>query len=224
MRYAVLTDVHGDVDSLQRVLEHIARQAVDQVISMGDVFECKVSKRQAEKYEFTGDIAEVVDADPRVEVLLRGALLLRGNQEERIASLVPRAHLPDWTRPILHAPLEHRTDFAVYGHGHRLPWRETQPGVWSPAEAPFPGRALIHGHHHRSALRRLPQARCGRDAEPVLVPVRHGEPIHLAPGARYIVNVGPVAKTAPERGPSPAWAVIDEDAATVTHHHCEEKT
>ena len=38
---------------------------------------------------------------------------------------------------------------------------------------------------------------------------------------RYVVNVGSVTRCAPDRGPSPAWAVIDEAAATVTYHHLQ---
>ncbi|MFI1366322.1 metallophosphoesterase family protein [Streptomyces griseochromogenes] len=219
MRYAVLTDVHGDIAALGEVLARIRRQDVDQVICLGDVFECRVSKSRAAAHVFR-TVEDVFEADPRTAELLDGVLLLRGNQEERIASLVPPAHLPPWTPPLLRAPLEHRTGFAVYCHGHPLPWRETEPGVWSPVDADFPGRVLVHGHHHRSALHQVPLPGTGHAAARRL-PVRFDEPVHLASGARYVVNVGSVATAAPERGPSPAWVVVDEDAATVTYHHCD---
>ncbi len=216
VRHAVLTDIHGDTARLRAVLERIRAQDVDEVVCLGDVFECRVGKRDAPAYEFKGSPTEVFDADPQLARLLDGVRLVRGNQEERIRALVPEAHLPDWARPLLDAPSEHRTDFARYCHGHSLPWRELEPGRWCPAEADFPGRALVHGHHHRSALYRL---RPGGPTHVDHVPVRFGEPVPLAPDARYIVNVGSVAPCAPDRGPSPAWAVIDEAAATVTYHN-----
>ncbi|WOX10307.1 metallophosphoesterase family protein [Streptomyces sp. N50] len=218
-----MTDIHGDTARLRAVLERIREQGVDRVVCLGDVFECRVGKKEAAGYAFGGRLADVFDPDPGLARLLDGALLVRGNQEERIRSLVPGPELPGWTRPLLDAPLEHRTGFALYCHGHPLPWRELEPGTWCPADADFPGRALVHGHHHRSALYRL-RSVGGGPARAVRVPFRFGEPVPLAADGRFVVNVGSVTRCTPDRGPSPAWAVVDEDAATVTHHHAEEET
>ena len=43
------------------------------------------------------------EAQAQLARLLDGVRLVRGNQEERIRALVPEAHLPDWTRPLLDA-------------------------------------------------------------------------------------------------------------------------
>lgn len=219
MRHAVVTDIHGDTARLRAVLDQIHAQEVDQVVCLGDVFECRVGKRELAGYEYGGRLLDVFDPDPELARLLDGVRLVRGNQEERIRALVPGPGLPAWTHPLLDAPLEHRTGFALYCHGHQLPWRELEPGLWCPADADFPGRALVHGHHHRSALYRLWP---GGSRDPVRVerlPVRFAEPIPLAADGRYVVNVGSVTGCAPSRGPSPAWAVVDEAAATVTFHH-----
>jgi predicted phosphodiesterase len=219
VRHAVLTDVHGDTARLRTVLDQIRKQGVDQIICLGDAFECHVAKRQVPGYVFER-LEKVFDPDPELAELLYGVLLVRGNQEERIQSLVPEPHLPDWAAPLLNAPLEYRTDFAVYCHGHPLAWRELESGVWCPADPDVPGRALIHGHHHRSALYRLLPT---QDSPPQVrrMPVRFGEPVPLAADGRYVINVGSVADCAPDRGPSPAWAVLDEAASTVTYHHGE---
>lgn len=223
VRHAVVTDIHGDTARLRAVLDGIREQEVERVVCLGDVFECRVGKAEAAGYEFGGRLTDVFDPDPELARLLAGVRLVRGNQEERIRALVPDHDLPDWSRPLLDAPLEHRTGFALYCHGHPLPWRELEPGLWCPADADFPGRALVHGHHHRSALYRLRPDGTG----PVRVerlPVRFGEPVPLAPDARYVINVGSVTGCAPDRGPSPAWAVVDEAAATVTYHHASPPT
>ncbi|MFK0292681.1 metallophosphoesterase family protein [Streptomyces sp. NPDC090442] len=210
MRYAIVTDLHGDLAALRRVLVDVARERVDQVLCLGDVFECHIGKRDRADYAF-GSVAEVFDQVPELVALLDGAVVVRGNQEERIASLVPDHALPAWSRAVLDAPLEHRTPFATYCHGHPLPWQQVEPGKWCPLDAEFAGRALVHGHHHRSAVHRLPRTgRAWRDV--TTLPFRYGEPVPLTAGHRYLVNVGQV------RGADPNWAVIDERAATVTYH------
>ncbi|WP_158751489.1 metallophosphoesterase family protein [Streptomyces bicolor] len=215
-----MTDIHGDTARLRAVLRRIREQEVHRVVCLGDVFECRIGKREAPGYEFGGRLTDVFDPNPELARLLDGVLLVRGNQEERIRSLVPDPELPGWARPLLDAPLEHRTGFALYCHGHPLPWRELEPGLWCPVDADFPGRALVHGHHHRSALYRVRTVGDG-PAQAVRVPFRFGEPVPLAADGRYVVNVGSVTRCAPDRGPSPVWAVVDEAAATVTYHHAE---
>ncbi|MDH2388931.1 metallophosphoesterase family protein [Streptomyces sp. HNM0663] len=219
-----MTDIHGATAQLRAVFDQIQTQAVDQVVCLGDIFECRIGKREVAGYEYGGRLTDVFDPDPELAGLLDGARLVRGNQEERIRALVPDPDLPAWTRPLLDAPLERRTDFALYCHGHPLPWRELEPGLWCPADADFPGRALVHGHHHRSALYRLWPGGTGRPVRVERLPVRFGEPVPLAADGRYVVNVGSVTGCDADRGPSPAWAVVDEAAATVTYHHTPQPT
>ncbi|MBW5420713.1 hypothetical protein GKQ77_03895 [Streptomyces sp. BG9H] len=216
MRYAVVTDIHGDTAALRAALAHVRRQQVRQVICLGDVLECHVGKRDVASHTFSR-VDEVFDQDPELVELLEGARVVRGNQEERISALVPAPARPAWASPVLDAPLSFHTEFATYCHGHTLPpWQEVEPGLWCPLDADFTGRALFHGHHHRSALHRLPEAGRGRAwADVESVPVRFGEAVHLAPDRQYLVNVGPV------RGPNPSWAVVDEAAATVTYYRIE---
>ncbi|URM89121.1 metallophosphatase family protein [Streptomyces sp. MRC013] len=214
MRYAVVTDIHGNTTGLRAVLARVRDQHVHQVVCLGDVFECHVGKRDVAGHTFSR-VDEVFDQDPELVALLDGARVVRGNQEERISTLVPGPARPAWARPVLDAPLSFHTDFATYCHGHALPsWQEPEPGLWCPLEAGFTGRALFHGHHHRSAVHRLPAT--GRAwADVVSIPLRLGEAVHLAPDGRYLVNVGPV------RGPVPTWAVVDEVEATVTYYRIE---
>lgn len=209
MRYAVVTDIHGDIASLRAVLRRIERQGADALLCLGDVFDCLVSKRDSASYEF-GGVSEVFTPDPELAALLEGAVHVRGNQEERIASLVPENELPGWSFPLLHAPLEHRTETTRFCHGHTLSWCEPEPGVWSPAAESAERALLVHGHHHRSATHSLGESPEG--SRHGHVAFRFGEEIHLSPGARHIVNIGPV------RCSSPAWAVVDENALSITHH------
>ncbi|WP_306368981.1 metallophosphoesterase [Nocardiopsis sp. CC223A] len=207
MRYAVVTDIHGDTPGLRAVLAGIERQGVDALLCLGDVFDCLVGKADVPRHVFRS-LDGVFDADPELGTLLADARTVRGNQEERITGLVPPSELPDWALPLLFADTEIRTDRALYRHGHLMRWREPEPGVWSPVPGPGDPRLLLHGHHHRSALHLVGPG----DEDCVRVPFGFGREIPLEPGRRYVVNVGPV------RGPRPAWAVLDEEASVLTHH------
>ncbi|GHC73343.1 hypothetical protein GCM10007079_07180 [Nocardiopsis terrae] len=209
MRYAIVTDIHGDVTALRAVVHQVERQGVDGLLCLGDVFECLVSKRDVTSHVF-GGVSEVFDPDPEVAALLEGAAHVRGNQEERIASLIPGGALPDWARPLIHAPLERRTSSASFCHGHTLSWHQPEPGLWSPVAESALRTLLVHGHHHRSVVHRLHADPDGVRSE--RVPFRFGVETHLSPDVRHIVNVGSV------RGPAPAWAVMDEEALSLTHH------
>lgn len=215
MRYAIVTDVHGDVPALRAVLGAAAREGADQVLCLGDVFDCKVGKKRVGDHVFTR-VEDVFDAAPELPELLVGAIVVRGNQEERIRALVPEHALPDHALSILDAPLAHRTGFADYAHGHAVDgWQEVEPGRWCLLDAEFSGRLLVHGHHHRSALHLLPPggSRAWREVE--CPPIRYGEPIRLRPGRRYVANIGPA------RGAEPVWALLDETEETLTYHRCE---
>ncbi|MFE0461430.1 metallophosphoesterase [Kitasatospora sp. NPDC058965] len=209
MRYALFADVHGDTAALAAVLRAAARCRPDAVLGLGDLLECKVSKRD------TGFVLrhpdQVVDVDPDLLRLLGPVRLLRGNQEERISALVPAERLPPGLRPLLTAPQWHRSAAAWYCHGHQLPWSQPEPGRFVPLAAEFGPPLLVHGHHHRDSLLRLPE-RCRHWECTEVVPIEHGRPVRLDPDRRYLVNLGPA------RGPEPSWVELDERAGTVVHH------
>jgi predicted phosphodiesterase len=206
MRFTVVTDVHSETEHLRRVLV----QATDPVVCLGDVFECQVSRSRLPNYQFAS-ISDVFDQDEELAQLVDGAVLIRGNQEERICAVIPERLIPSWSKRILHADACYRTSTMTFTHGHLLPMQEVEPRRWCAVTAEFHGNLLVHGHHHRSAVYELPKS--GRNwSDIVAIDPAWDKPIPLDPDRKYLINVGPV------RAEPPQWAVVDEDAHTITYH------
>lgn len=209
MRHAVITDAHGDLGGLEAVRQLIENQRVDRVISLGDMLDCLISgKLPGRRFD---SLDQVTVWDPAIEVLLRDVLLIRGNQEERIAGHLSAEAIPSPARRVLSGKDAHHTDFATYCHGHLLSWVNPAPDLWCPLHEDFPGVALVYGHHHRNALFELPEGERAWSAIRELE-ITPGDPIPLDASRRYLVNVGPARRT------SPSWALIDESASTITYH------
>lgn len=74
-RFAVIADVHGNVDALRAVLEDIRHQGVEQILNLGD--------------HFSGPLAAGATAD-----LIRGhgMISIRGNHDRWLAEVPPEEH------------------------------------------------------------------------------------------------------------------------------------
>jgi predicted phosphodiesterase len=231
---AVLADVHGRLGNLRRIIAACSGR-VDRIVVVGDYLEAKVSKKRAALGgEWT--LEEVVDPDPELwELLAESCLLVRGNQEERIAALLAGQPLPAALAPLLAAPAEHRSGDDVFCHGHGFDWWKTAEGPWCPVLPPAapPAARWFFGHSHRrllvdtggtdgSSYRALTQPETGT---PLPVPGgdhgedpaedRSGDPGgDLGSGAGrgpWLVNCGAVFHDAAH------WTLYDDETATVTY-------
>ncbi|MBI2206563.1 MAG: metallophosphoesterase family protein [Candidatus Rokubacteria bacterium] len=209
MRYAVLSDVHANLEALRAVLDDVAAQA-DAVVCLGDV------------------VGYGADPLPCVEMLAeRAEAFVAGNHEHGVAGLLPvtwfnryaRAaiewtgqHLDDDHRAWLAArPLVHELHDATLVHAS-----PRQPDEWEyligaedgwSAFGDFATRLCFIGHSHRPAVWSLGSS--GPDYEAGL-----GD-LPLESGRRYIINVGSVGQPR-DRDPRAAYAVWDCDARRVT--------
>ncbi|MCL6450555.1 MAG: metallophosphoesterase [Acetobacteraceae bacterium] len=213
MRWAIVGDIHGNLDYLGAVMADVRRRRPDQVVFLGDLFEVKVPKGAAGRFVFRG-IEQVVDVEPALLEVLARARVLRGNQEERVLRLVPRNRLPGALLPLRRLPrrLVLRGG-VVLAHGHRLEWLNPWGHVFHPRLWGWPPRVLILGHNHQNAmfrLARLPRAPWTFRPEPL--PLRFGAAVALDRGARYVINVADVRR--------PSWLMYDDAAATVVFYDC----
>ena len=213
MLVGVFTDAHSDVDALALALAQAADAGAERFIVLGDVLECHLPKGYAgESVPF--DVATTWS--DRFETLLAGTDLISGNQEERIAAGSIPESIPPYAQTLLHAPVSRSSAFAHYEHGHRFSWTEMETDRWVPVAPALPGRVVVHGHHHRNSLLAVRPETEGGPRSIDLTP-RSGKRTHLDPDVAYILNVGAA------HGPSPSWALLDEDARNVTLHYTQKR-
>ena len=215
MRYAILSDVHANLEALTAVLDRARQERVDAVVTLGDLVgfnaspnECLDVLRHAGARSVAGNH----------DVVACGRAAPRG--------FSPRArHAIEWTAARLRA--DHRAyldalplvdvvdDVCGICHGS---WRSPFERVRGPIEAAavlhdfaagHPGQRLcFFGHTHRAVAY--------HQAGGVLRTLGAGE-VSLDEPGRYLVNPGSVGQ--PRDGdPRAAFAVFDAAAATVRFH------
>lgn len=209
MRYAILSDIHGNLEALEAVLAHAASRA-DGVLCLGDV---------------VGYGADPLACIERVAG--RAYTVVAGNHEHGVAGLLDLAWFNDrarvaaeWTRGRLDddhlawlasRPLVTELDDATLVHAS-----PARPAEWDylvsaddgyEAFAAFTTRLCFVGHSHRPGAWSVGSS--GRAHEP------GATDIELERGRRYVVNVGSVGQPR-DRDVRAAYALWDVDARRVT--------
>lgn len=211
MKYALAADVHGNQRHLEAVLAAARRHRAESTIIAGDYLECRVSKR-AGALARARTTAEAVDIQPQLWRLLAGCVLVKGNQEERIARLI--ADLPtdpalNPLRPLLAAPSTAVVSSLRVMHGHTFDWSKCD-GWWVPTlDEAVPGdRIIVYGHSHQELIVALP----GEGTRPYAPsPARLGERVRLDGPDRYLINLAPVRDR-------PVWLLYDDETEEIAFH------
>ena len=209
MRYAILSDIHGNLEALDAVLAHADARA-EAVLVLGDVVG--------------------YGADPQAcleRVAERADAVVAGNHEHGVAGLLDLEWFNDrartaleWTRGQLDddhlawlrtRPLTVEIDDATLVHAS-----PDQPAEWNylvSAEdgfdvfGAFATRLCFVGHSHRPGAWSVGSS--GRAHEP------GAREIDLEAGRRYVINVGSVGQPR-DRDPRASYALWDLDARRVT--------
>jgi len=209
VRYAVLSDIHGNLEALRAVL-HDAEDRTDDVLCLGDVV------------GYGADPIACVDL-----VGTRARAVVAGNHEYAVTGRMDLAWFnpyaraaAEWTRERLEQdcagylaalPVVAEIDEATLVHAS-----PRQPDEWDYlvtaddgflAFEAFATRVCFVGHSHVPAVWSLGSS--GPDYERGAIDVR------LDAGRRYIVNVGSVGQPR-DRDPRAAYAVWDTDARRIT--------
>lgn len=209
MRYAILSDIHGNLEALDAVLAHVASRA-EAMLVLGDV---------------VGYGADPIACIERVAE--RASAVVAGNHEHGVAGLLTLDWFNDraraaaeWTRQRLDddhlnwlatRPLTVELDDATLVHASPV-----QPEEWDylvsaddgyAALPAFTTRVCFAGHSHRPGAWSVGSS--GRSHEP------GAHDIELQHGRRYLINVGSVGQ--PRDGdPRAAYALWDVDGRRVT--------
>jgi diadenosine tetraphosphatase ApaH/serine/threonine PP2A family protein phosphatase len=208
MRYAVLSDIHGNLEALRAVLAACAGE-VDGLLCLGDV------------------VGYGADPGACLELIAeRGTALVAGNHEHGVTGQLDLAWFNPaartavtWTatqldtdhrRYLRGLPLTTEVGGATLAHGSPLHPEEwsylTTPQDGFGAFAGFQGRLCFVGHSHRPGHWSIGSA--GPHAASGAATVR------LDAGRRYIINVGSVGQPR-DRDPRACFAVWDSAARSV---------
>jgi len=188
MLYALLGDLHSNIADTKAVLAHIQQTAKDaEIIGLGDLYECTVSKKKAKTISgLPLQKAAVIEHD--FENLLTFPSI-RGNQEERIT------HVTGIERFVA-LPETMDIDGAMLIHGHQFQWSV----AWQPKFPAIDQQLLFFGHSHESGIY--------RQNKKLPIRIHFGQPIALQ-AKQYRINVGSVVDHR-------EWCLYDSDKRTVT--------
>ncbi|SOB99715.1 calcineurin-like phosphoesterase family protein [Ureibacillus xyleni] len=190
MKYALLGDLHSNIEDTKAVLNHIHQVVPNAcVLGLGDLYECIIGKKKASSVSNVPlDEAAVISED--FEDLLTFPSI-RGNQEERITQVtgIPKfCELPD--KIVIEG--------ATLLHGHQIKWDKH----WEPTELTIDidTPLLFFGHSHR----------CGiyRKRKKLPLDITYGEELQLIK-KKYWINVGSVVDNR-------EWCLYDSVARTIT--------
>ncbi|HEV2357132.1 MAG TPA: metallophosphoesterase family protein [bacterium] len=214
MRYAVFSDVHGNLEALEAVLADAGRRSPDAYLCLGDVV------------GYGPDPNACVD---RVRGL--GAAVIAGNHDRGAVGLLDTAAFSplaraaiEWTAGVLTpesraflAALPDRLEFPTFLAVHGSPREPVEEYILDLptalavfAESTF--TVCLVGHSHLPGV-----FVCDADGRIRGQDLRRGHPVRLLPAARYIINAGSVGQ--PRDGDSrAAYMIFDDDARTAALH------
>jgi diadenosine tetraphosphatase ApaH/serine/threonine PP2A family protein phosphatase len=209
VRYAVVSDIHGNLEALRAVLADAAPRA-DDVLCLGDVVGYGADPSAC--VEMIGARAGAVVAGNHERAVTGGMSLSWFNRYARAAAEWTRTQLDtDCASYLTALPLTVEVDDATLVHASpRQPdeWEYlvSDEDGWQAFDA-FATRLCFVGHSHVPAMWSLGSS--GPDYE------RGDVDIRLDAGRRYIVNVGSVGQPR-DRDPRAAYALWDVEARRVS--------
>jgi len=208
MKYAILSDIHSNLEALRAVLSEISRRGITNFICLGDIVGYGADPRAC--------LEIVREIQPRAvrgnhDYAAAGPVGLSGfNDNARLALLWTRPQINSAGRDYLNSlPLIAEVSGVTLVHSSLK-----DPGRWEYILAPpdarssfrsLPGSICFFGHTHRPLAYR---------EEGGEITAENGPRIELQEGSRYLVNVGSVGQPR-DRDPRAAFGVYDSEGRSV---------
>lgn len=227
-RFALLADVHANLEALEAVLDDVERAGVDRTLCLGDVV--GYGPDPAACVELIYDACDAIVLGNHDEAVFSDTSLERFNANAAAAIEFTRGALSAMHRRVIADwPLADHVDGLTIAHASLGPDRWEYLYTQQAAKRTFDGlRGWIGavGHTHipsafslvtRPALATAGSPADGREAAREVIRGHHLTPevsISLPKGARFIVNPGAVGQ--PRDGnPDASYAVLDTEARTI---------
>ncbi|MBV8170815.1 MAG: metallophosphoesterase family protein [Candidatus Eremiobacteraeota bacterium] len=210
MRYAIVSDIHSNLEALQAVMAEIDAMGADRLLCLGDIVGYGPSPNEC--CDLLRERAVTAIAGNHDAAAVRAAEAERFNPLARAAIAWTRTQLtPENLDFLAGLPRERRIDGLSLVHGAPVHHFEYIMDV-SDAQRAFErtGDALtLVGHSHVAEV--YYQDPGGRTFQQRLL---HGGRIDIVPEFRYIINVGSVGQPR-DRNPQASFAVYDSEASAV---------
>ena len=206
MRLAIFSDIHGNLEALQAVLEQIDQLGVDRLLCLGDVVGYGADPNACSEEVF--EVSEVVLAGNHDRAAV-------GLEDTEFFNPIALSAI-QWTADVLAngplgclraCPLALEEGDTLYVHASPF-----EPAAWHYLHNPYEGRYALSltaarlcfvGHSHHAFI-------CSESGMNL---VGQGE-VALSSGDRYLVNVGSVGQPR-DSDPRAAFLIWDQDASTM---------
>ncbi len=217
MRYAIISDIHANLEAFRAVFDRIARSHVDKILCLGDVIGYNADPNAC---------IEIVRAEKIISILgNHDAVACDRGDSERFNPLARQAIL--WTRKQLSGenreflcalPRERSVNGLFLCHGtihntnHYIVTRDDVRDAFGlMASLPQKPHICFHGHSH------LPSAFRSKAG---VIAQEMGETVTIMPDHSYLINPGSIGQ--PRDGdPRAAFAIYDEDSGQVSFFRIE---
>lgn len=206
MRFAVVSDVHANLEALEGVLKDIERRAIKELLFLGDAL--GYGPNPNECVEVLRDNCKILLAGNHDRAVLGLTEIEYFNEYAKAAVLWTREVLTESTREVIEAfPIIKAMKKENILLVHSTP---KEPEAWHylltlwDAEINFhyfDQRICVIGHSHfPSVIERLPSGEM----------IAYGKKARLGKNERYIINAGSVGQPR-DRDPRACYAIIDDD-------------
>lgn len=220
MNYLILTDIHGNAEALEAVLEDSADQSIDSVLVLGDL---------------VGYGAEPNEVIERLLGLPQPTVIIRGNHDRVVAMPLQDTHFNvvarlavRWTtdqlteknleylRELPRGPMEIAPGLLIC-HGSPLDEDEYVISLEDAAVifAAHPGLITFFGHTHIPSCFSAEEGRLAS-----LALEGDSVTIQLEPGTRYLANPGSVGQPR-DRDPRAAYFIYDSVSEQIHWRRCD---